>query len=82
MCLKVRIVDVILIATCAILYTQETLFVLVSTVCKELVVVVECYAAKFAARMACESCSLVVVFCSGRLRVAIPDVRFKLLRSI
>ncbi len=77
-----RIVDVVLIATCAVLYTQETLFVLVSTVCEQLVVVVKCYAAELAGRMACEPCSLVVVFCSGRLWVAIPDVRFKLLRSI
>lgn len=75
------IIDIVLIAAGAVLYAQETLLVLISTMSEELVVVVECDAAELACWVACESCSLVFVVGSIWLCVAVLNVRLQLLGS-
>lgn len=72
---KMRIIDIVLITSCAVLYAQETLLVLVSTMREELIVVVECYAAELACWVTCKSCSLVIVFSATWLWISIPNMR-------
>lgn len=75
---KMWVVDVVLVPSGTVLYAQEALFMPISAMGEQLIVIVERYVAEVARRMASESSSLIIV-CTGRLRIAFLYMLFQLI---
>jgi hypothetical protein len=74
------VVDVVLIPASTILYAQEALLMPISTMCEQLVVIVECDMAEIASGMSRESSSLIII-CTSWLWIAFFYMLFELFRA-
>lgn len=68
---QMRVVNIVLISTCAILNAEKALLMTIPAVCKELVVIVEGDTAEFASGMPSEASAFVIICASSWLRIAL-----------